>query len=120
VRRPQGAPLRAEIGVDDVRLRVDLYNGARIRLYGGDNADRLRGIYLDGVIFDEYADMSPRVWLDVVRPALSDRRGWAVFIGTPTDRNSFYDIFDHASATRIGSRRCSKPLRPHSCQRRWH
>src|SRR5207253_2502319 len=50
--------------------RVDLFNGARIRLYGGDNPDRLRGIYLDGVVFDEYADMSPSVWLDVCRPSL--------------------------------------------------
>jgi phage terminase large subunit len=64
-------------------LRVDLHNGARIRLYGADNPDRLRGIYFDGVVLDEFADMSPAVWIDVVRPALADRRGWAVFIGTP-------------------------------------
>jgi phage terminase large subunit len=77
-------------------LRVDLVNGARVRLYGGDNPDRLRGIYLDGVVLDEFADMSPAVWLDVVRPALSDRRGWAVFIGTPKGRNSFYQLFEAA------------------------
>ena len=54
-----------------------------MRLYGADNPDALRGIYLDGVVLDEYADMDPRVWSEIIRPALADRQGWAVFIGTP-------------------------------------
>ena len=70
--------------------------GARIRLYGSDNHDRLRGIYLDGVVMDEYADMAPQAWAQVIRPALADRKGWATFIGTPKGRNSFFEIYDYA------------------------
>lgn len=68
------------------------HNGARIRLYGADNYDRMRGIYLDGCILDENGDMDPRAWAEVIRPALSDRKGWATFIGTPKGRNAFYEI----------------------------
>lgn len=74
-------------------LRVDFPTGARIRLYGADNYERLRGIYLDGLVLDEYADMDPNAWSSVIRPALSDRGGWATFIGTPKGRNGFYDIW---------------------------
>lgn len=78
-------------------LRIDLPdNGARIRLYGADNPDRLRGLYLDGVVLDEYADMQPSVWGEIIRPMLADRQGWATFIGTPKGHNSFYDIWTNA------------------------
>lgn len=77
-------------------LRIDLPNGGRIRLYGADNYDRLRGIYLDGVVLDEFADMDPRAWSEVIRPALADRQGWAVFIGTPKGRNAFWEVFERA------------------------
>lgn len=77
-------------------LRVDYPNGGRVRLYGADNPDALRGIYLDGVVLDEYADMNPRIWGEIIRPALSDRKGWAVFIGTPKGRNAFFDIHEMA------------------------
>jgi phage terminase large subunit len=77
-------------------LMVILPNGARVRLYGSDNYHRLRGIFLDGCILDEYADMAPQAWPEVIRPALSDRRGWAVFIGTPRGRNDFWRIHEHA------------------------
>jgi len=80
---------------NESELRVD-FLGQRIRLFGGDNPDALRGIYLDGVILDEYAEMDPRVWSEIIRPALSDRKGWAVFIGTPKGKNAFYDIYQHA------------------------
>ena len=70
--------------VNETDLAVTLPNGARIRIYGADNPDRLRGIYLDGAVLDEFGDMDPTVWSQVIRPALSDRKGWAVFIGTPT------------------------------------
>ena len=80
-------------------LRVDLPGGRRIRLYGAENYDRMRGVYLDGVVLDEYADMDPRVWPEVIRPALGDRKGWAAFIGTPKGRNSFYDLFAHAETS---------------------
>jgi len=71
-------------------------NGARIRIYGADNPDRLRGIYLDGVVLDEFGDMDPTVWSQVVRPALSDRKGWAVFIGTPKGKNTFHTLWTMA------------------------
>jgi phage terminase large subunit len=73
-------------------LSVIFPNGARVRLYGVENYDRLRGIFLDGVVMDEVADMPPQAWSEVIRPALSDRRGWAVFIGTPKGRNEFWRI----------------------------
>lgn len=81
---------------NEAELRADLPNGARIRLYGADNYDRMRGIYLDGIILDEYADMPPAAWGEVLRPALADRQGWAVFIGTPKGRNSFWELWERA------------------------
>jgi hypothetical protein len=65
-------------------------NRSRVRIYGADNPDRLRGIYFDGVVLDEFGDMQPKTWSEAVRPALSDREGWAMFIGTPKGRNAFY------------------------------
>ena len=87
------------VKANESELRVDLPNGARIRLYGAENYDRMRGIYLDGVVLDEFADMDPRAWSEVIRPALSDRQGWAVFIGTPKGRNAFYDVFNRSIET---------------------
>ena len=77
-------------------LWVELINGAKIRLFGGDNPDALRGNYLDGVVLDEMADMKPRLWGEIVRPLLADRLGWATFIGTPKGHNGFYEIFSKA------------------------
>jgi len=71
-------------------------NNARIRIYGADNPDRLRGIYLDGAVLDEFGDMDPTVWTQVIRPALSDRKGWAVFIGTPKGKNTFHKLWVQA------------------------
>ncbi len=82
--------------VNETELRIDLPNGNRIRLYGADNPDALRGIFLDGVVLDEYADMHPRLWGEVVRPALADRKGWVVFIGTPRGRNQFWEVYEMA------------------------
>jgi phage terminase large subunit len=78
-------------------LWVELVNGARIRIHGADNPDRLRGAYLDGVVLDEYADMRPSVWGEVIRPMLADRKGWATFIGTPKGRNEFFQIWDRSN-----------------------
>lgn len=77
-------------------LRADFENGARIRLFGAENPDALRGIYLDAVIFDEVAQMPKRIWTEVIRPALSDRKGWAMFIGTPRGKNALYEIWEDA------------------------
>lgn len=81
---------------NESELRVDFANGGRFRLYGSDNYDRMRGIYLDGVILDEYGDQDPRAWTEVLRPALSDRKGWAAFIGTPRGQNHFGELWDKA------------------------
>ncbi len=81
---------------NESELRVDFPNGGRVRLYGADNYDRMRGIYLDGVVLDEFADFHPAAWPEVIRGRLSDRRGWATFIGTPKGRNAFFDIWDNA------------------------
>lgn len=84
------------VETNESELRVDFPNGGRVRLYGADNYDRMRGLYLDGVVLDEPADMDPRAWAEVVRPALSDRQGWATFIGTPKGRNGFHAIWENA------------------------
>lgn len=76
-----------------VRFR---HNGARVQINGGDNPDGLRGLRLDGVILDEVAQMRPEVWNEIVQPALSDRMGWACFIGTPHGVNLFSDLFYRA------------------------
>ncbi|WP_374374809.1 terminase large subunit domain-containing protein [Dongia sp.] len=86
-----------KITVSETELWVELPNGARIRLYGADNPDRLRGLYFDGVVLDEYAQMSPHVWPEIVRPMLADRAGWALFIGTPMGRNHFHALYDRAT-----------------------
>ena len=79
-------------------LTVNFPNGSRVRLYGAEHYDRLRGTFNDGMVLDEYADISPRAWPEVLRPTLADRQGWAVFIGTPRGRNSFYEVYEHARA----------------------
>lgn len=84
------------INISESELSVDLINGARIRLYGADNSDAMRGIYLDGCILDEPADIRPRFWGEIIRPTLSDYHGWACFIGTPRGHNHFYDIHKQA------------------------
>jgi len=76
-------------------LRVDFW-GRRIQLYGSDNPDSLRGQYFDGVIIDEVGDQNPKIWTDIVRPALTDRKGWCLFIGTPKGHNHFKELRDRA------------------------
>jgi phage terminase large subunit len=87
------------VGFNESELRCDLPNGAQVRLYGADNPDALRGIYLDGVVLDEVGMMQARVWTEVLRPALSDRLGWALFIGTPNGKNMFWELADKARAS---------------------
>jgi phage terminase large subunit len=82
---------------NETELRVDLPNGSRITLLGSENCDGLRGIYLDGCVIDEYANVNDRLFPEVIRPALSDRKGYCVFIGTPQGmNNNFYDMYQHA------------------------
>jgi hypothetical protein len=81
-------------------LWVELINGARIRLYGADSPDGLRGIFLDSVVLDEYADMKPSIWGAVVRPLLTDRKGSATFIGTPKGHNAFWEMYQQAASNK--------------------
>ncbi|MCA3169591.1 MAG: hypothetical protein ING20_02375, partial [Burkholderiales bacterium] len=82
------------IKVNESELRVDFPWGARIQLFGADSPDSMRGLYLDGVVLDEYADMSPRIFSEVLRPALSDREGSAIFIGSAKGGTPFYDLWE--------------------------
>lgn len=84
--------------VNEAELRIDYPNGNRIQLFGADNADRMRGLAFSGLIADEFGDWKPSVWGYVIRPALADRRGWAVIIGTPKGRNQFFDTYRMAEA----------------------
>jgi hypothetical protein len=84
------------ISINESELRITYPNGCSIRLFGADNADALRGLYFDGVVADEYGDWKPSVWGYVIRPALADRQGWAVIIGTPKGRNQFWETYEHA------------------------
>lgn len=70
--------------------------GARLYIIGADHPDALRGTYWDGVILDEYAQIKSELWGEVIRPALADREGWAVFIGTPKGQNAFFEVYQHA------------------------
>jgi len=82
---------------NETELRCDLPNGARITLLGSENCDGLRGIYLDGCVIDEYANVNDRLFPEIIRPALSDRKGYCVFIGTPQGmNNNFYELYQHA------------------------
>lgn len=86
-----GAPSETEL---TIRLRW----GATIAVRGADQYDSLRGEGLDFVVLDEYASMRPECWTEVLRPALSDRRGRALFIGTPQGRNHLFEQFEHAQS----------------------
>lgn len=85
-----------EAGVtkNEAELWVQFPNGARIQLFGADNADAMRGLYFDGIVIDEIADMKSDTWNGVIRPALADRLGWALFIGTPKGLNQFYKFYN--------------------------
>ena len=77
-------------------MTITLVNGAKVSLFGADNADAMRGLGFSGVYMDEYGDFKPSVFGNVIRPALSDKQGWAVFAGTPKGKNQFWDIYETA------------------------
>lgn len=90
--RPLSERGAVEVREGDMLVRF-LHNGAVIQLAGADNPDALRGIRLDGIVIDEVAQVAPEVWQDIVQPALADRLGWAMFIGTPHGINLFSELF---------------------------
>jgi len=77
-------------------LQIKLVNGATISLKGADRPETMRGVSLKFLVMDEYADMKPEVWEQILRPALADQKGSALFIGTPMGRNHFYELFKYA------------------------
>jgi hypothetical protein len=98
------------IVVNEAELRVDIprpnTNGTdkiRFLLLGADNPTAIRGMYFDGVVLDEFAEMDPQIWTAVLRPTLSDRNGWALFIGTPRGQNHFFDVLKLAQKDTSGN-----------------
>jgi len=77
-------------------LQIKLVNGATISLKGADRPETMRGVSLKFLVMDEYADMKPDVWEQILRPALADQKGSAMFIGTPMGRNHFYELYKYA------------------------
>lgn len=91
-----------EIGRDVIdsthinNLQITLINGKKISLKGADRPETMRGVSLKFLVMDEYADMKPSVWEQILRPALADQMGNALFIGTPMGRNHFYEMYTKA------------------------
>jgi len=77
---------------------VDFDNGARFRLYGGDNFNALRGLYMDYVCIDEFADFPASAYPNVIRPMTVDRKGKITIIGTPKGKNEFWEMWDAAQS----------------------
>ena len=80
-------------------LQIKFINGALLTLKGADRPETMRGVSLKFLVMDEYADMKPEVWEQILRPALADQKGDAMFIGTPMGRNHFYDLYQYASVS---------------------
>ncbi len=90
-------PLRhLGLEINKAELRISYPNGGSIRIYGADDVNALRGLYFDGVVLDEYADMDPGI-VTVLNPALADRSGWLVYIGTPRGHNDFFKIWTEST-----------------------
>lgn len=83
--------------INETELSILLKNGSTISLKGADNFDSLRGIGLDFLCLDEFADIDPEAWFEVLRPALADKEGGALFIGTPKGMNWAKDLYDLAA-----------------------
>jgi phage terminase large subunit len=85
---------------NESELKITISNGHKgestIYVAGADNYDALRGMYFDGVVLDEVGQIRPSAWYTVLRPALSDRRGWAIFAGTPAGKNMFWNLKEEA------------------------
>ena len=90
------------IAFNETELTATFPNGARVTLYGADNADSLRGLYFDYAVLDEVADMKPYVWGEVIRPALADRQGRCLFIGTPKGMNLFFELYNRGNSKMNG------------------
>ena len=86
---------------NETELRADFFNGSRIQLLSSENPDSIRGTYLDGAVIDEASQVSRELVDEVIRPALSDRKGWMSLCGTPKGMNNiFYDMYQKAQSTK--------------------
>lgn len=83
--------------INETELTFELKNGSTIALKGADNYDSLRGVGLDFLVLDEFADIDPEAWYETLRPTLSDREGHALFIGTPKGMNWAHDLYNFSS-----------------------
>jgi len=84
------------IKFNESELRCDFPNGSRVTILGAENDQALRGIFLDGCVFDETQNISPVLFPEIIRPSLADRKGWCIFIGTPKGQNYFYKLHKQA------------------------
>lgn len=91
----------ADVQESELSVRFK-HNGATVRIFGADNPDAMRGVRLDGVVLDEVSQIKPETWEDILRPALSDRKGWSIFIGTPNGVNLFSQLFYKAQSAEDG------------------
>ena len=82
--------------INETSLSFELKNGSTISLKGADNYDSLRGVGLDFLVMDEFADIDPEAWFETLRPTLADKMGRALFIGTPKGMNWAKDLYDMA------------------------
>lgn len=84
--------------INESRLEIEFINGSTIQLKSAEKPDTLRGVSLSGVVLDEFAMMrnAEEIWQEVIRPALSDKEGWAIFISSPKGRNYFYELYNQA------------------------
>jgi phage terminase large subunit len=81
---------------NEAELTAKYPNGSRLILYGADNPDSLRGIALWGVGFDEYSQQPSNIFTEIIRPALADHEGYAIWIGTPKGKNELYNLYEYA------------------------
>jgi hypothetical protein len=90
------APLNPRINESELWIEIPNAGGhtSRVRIYGADNAERLRGGYLDAAVVDEFADIAPSIYGEIIRPMLADRGGWATFIGTIKGRNHLHALHE--------------------------
>lgn len=89
------------VAFNQAELRIDYPNGGQARIFGADNPDTLRGIYLDRAVLDEFGLHPAKTFSEVIGPTLVDRGGGALFLGTPNGKNQFYDIAQHAKAQQL-------------------
>lgn len=95
---PQTGQRLNSLKINEQELSVTVGDKFTVTICGADNPDALRGTYADGVVLDEYGDMKPNIFDEIIRPMLLSRKGWVEFVGTPKGQNQFYNIYLQAAA----------------------